>query len=147
MFPIIKHHQARRLQCKDPRCMANYNRRYKQYITQHNLLQWAKDLEANSTHPLSTEAITEYEEIDKLRCTAVNIAVRKCRKLRMGQVDFSPTIQLLMRKINAWQLLYKRAKGKKVSSRLLSRSLRKAKVDTSNKIMGKEYLQEQLHSA
>jgi hypothetical protein len=146
MFPIIKH-QARRLQCKDPRSVANYNRRYEQYIKQHNLLQRARDLEANSTQPLSDEAIIEFEELDKIRCTAVKIAVRKCRKLRMGQVDFSPTIQLFMRKINAWQLLYKRAQGKKVSSRLLSRSIKKAKIDSSNRIMGKEYLQEQLHSA
>jgi hypothetical protein len=44
----------------------------------------------------------------------------------MGQVSFSPQIQKAHRVIKAWSLLEKKVKGQKVSSRLLSRSLRKA---------------------
>ena len=146
MFPIIKY-QARRLKCNDPRCVANYNRRYEQFIQQHNLLQKAQELEAISTFPPSNEYIKIYEEMDQLRRIGTHHAEKKCRKLRMGQVDFSPTIQRCMRAINTWALLIKKAKGGKVSSRMLARSLKKANISSHNRIMGLGYLQEQLHSA
>jgi hypothetical protein len=65
----------------------------------------------------------------------------------MGQVAFSPTIQLWRRIIDAWSLLIKKAKGGKVSSRRLLRSLKKARISVDNRTMGQDYLQEQLHSA
>ncbi len=46
----------------------------------------------------------------------------------MGQVAFSPQLQVADRQIKAWSLLEKKAKGMKVSSRLLKRSLHKANI-------------------
>jgi hypothetical protein len=74
-------------------------------------------------------------------------AERKCRKLRMGQVGFSPIIQLAMRQIRAWSLLLKKKKGMKISSRMLQRSLKKAGIDSQNRTMEIVYLEEQLIQA
>jgi hypothetical protein len=65
----------------------------------------------------------------------------------MGQVGFSPTIQLAMRQIRAWSLLLKKKKGMKISSRLLQRSLKKAGFDSQNRAMEIVYLEEQLLQA
>jgi hypothetical protein len=54
------------------------------------------------------------------------LAEKKCRKFRKGQVAFSP--QMAHRRIKAWSLLLKKAKGARTSSRLLNRSLRKASI-------------------
>jgi hypothetical protein len=61
----------------------------------------------------------EYEVLDKIRCQAAEFAQSKCRKLRMGQVAFSPELNQCRHIIHAWSLLLQKAKGGKVSSRLL----------------------------
>jgi hypothetical protein len=146
MDPITKP-QARRLQCKDPRLVKNFNRHYEKYLTKHNLLERAIELEKASSCPLSPKLQQEYIALDKLRYEGMAEAERKCRKLRMGQVGFSPTIQLAMRQIRAWSLLLKKKKGMKISSRLLQRSLKKAGIDSQNRAMEIVYLEEQLLQA
>ena len=110
MQAIIKPN-ARRLQCKDPRTVDNFIRRYEQFIIENKLLEQAELLESQSTCPLSSTLQKKYEEFDNLRCKGVALAERKCRKLRMGQVPFSPTVQLLRRAIDASTLLVKKAKA------------------------------------
>ena len=46
----------------------------------------------------------------------------------MGQVAFSPELQAASRKINAWSLLERKAKGIRTSSRYLNRTLKKASI-------------------
>jgi hypothetical protein len=54
---------------------------------------------------------------------------------------------MAMREINAWSLLTRKAKGLKVSSRLLRRSMRKAALNTDISNLGLTYMEENLHSA
>jgi hypothetical protein len=58
----------------------------------------------------------EYKAIDNLRMAAVTHAEHKCRKLRMGQVFFSPILATARLLIKIWSLLEKKAKGVKISS-------------------------------
>jgi hypothetical protein len=58
-------------------------------------------------------------------------AERKCRKLRMGQVAFSPELQHASRTIRAVTVLLRKKEGHKVSSRLLARSLQKVSLASS----------------
>jgi hypothetical protein len=60
-------------------------------------------------------------------------AESKCRKLRMGQVEFSPTLQLARTRIYAWTLLSRRTSGQKVSSRLIQRVLKRAQLPPSSR--------------
>jgi hypothetical protein len=63
---------------------------------------------------------TEYEVLADLRCQGVRLTERKCRKLRMGQVSFSLEIHMARTSIYAWSMIKKKAKGLRVSSRLLT---------------------------
>jgi len=57
-----------------------------------------------------SQVMEEYEELDLLRCQATAFAESKCRKLRTGQVAFSPELAVVRQQIQAWQLLDKRKK-------------------------------------
>jgi hypothetical protein len=83
-------------------------------------------LEQQNSFPMNDNDCKEYEELEQIRYKGVVEAVCKCRKFHMGQVGFSPTIQLAMRQIRAWSFLI-RKKGLKISSRLLERALKKSR--------------------
>jgi len=72
------------------------------------------------------EIAQRYEELDALRCEATAFAEKRCRKLRIGQVAFSPELNFSRLKIKAWLLLISKYKKRKVNSRLLKRALKKA---------------------
>jgi hypothetical protein len=77
------------------------------------------------------EVQAEYELLDELRCQVTSAAEHKCRKLRKGNVAFSPELNAARIVIKAWSLLLQKAKGSKVSSRLISRTLKKANLPDS----------------
>jgi hypothetical protein len=82
---------------------------------------------------MTEDQIKEYETIDSIRRKHVNSAEKKCRKLRKGNIPYSPVIQQARNKIEGWSLLLKSKKGLKVSSRKLSRTLKKAGIPTMAK--------------
>jgi len=71
------------------------------------------------------EVKDEYERIDELRCQITAKGELKCRKLRKGNMAFSPTLNNARLVIKAWSLRMQRANGHKVSSRLIARTLKK----------------------
>jgi hypothetical protein len=146
-MPALPSPKAKRLHCKDPRLIHNLNHLFLRDITKYNLLERAHNIEKELSYPMSSQLQEEYETIDALRCDAVSRAEQRCRKLRMGQVAFSPEINAARLTITAWALLLKRAKGNTVSSRLLHRSLKKARIDISMKHRGIDFLEEHLKLA
>jgi len=88
--------------------------------------------------------VKEYEALDKLRCEATEFAERHCRKLRTGQVAFSPELNYSRLKIKAWLLLIAKTKKQKVSSRLLSRTLKKAQITPTARSLALVEMQNQL---
>jgi hypothetical protein len=146
MPPIIRP-KARRLHNKDPRIVNNFIRCYKKFINKHNLLEKSSLLLEKTKYPASNNLQEEYEALDKLRCEGVSSAEKRCRKLRTGQVSFSPEIQKARDRIYAWLLLQKRSKGLKISSRLLERTMKKANVDRSAKNASTILIKDQLTEA
>ncbi len=118
MPPIVKP-KARRLQCQDPRLVENFTRRLNKLFLKHNLLEKFKALHEKTTYPMPMEHQLEFNTLNALRHSCVKEAESKCQKLRMGQVEFSPTLQLVRTRIYAWTLLSRRTSGQKVSSRLI----------------------------
>jgi hypothetical protein len=143
-MPHIVRPQARRLQCKGPHCADNFIRVLEQHIDKHDLVITAIALDKRFDFPLSPEDQQQYEQLDKLRCEGVIQAERKCHKLHMGQVAYSPTVQFHICSINAWNLLIKKAKGLKVSSRMLSRAVKKSNLIPTVRSMGLAFLEEEL---
>jgi hypothetical protein len=66
---------------------------------------------------------TEFEGISTLRSEGIAYATQRCRKLRMGAVDFNPEINLLRNRILAWNLQISKLQGCRVGSRYLQRSI------------------------
>jgi len=106
--PFVK--DNRRLHCKDPRLVENFVCLYYQFAHPLNLFQRAQDLEKKALLMLKSEAISEYEELNTLRCEATAFAEKHCRKLRTGQVALSPEVNESRLKIKAWLLLIARTK-------------------------------------
>jgi hypothetical protein len=144
-MPAIIKPISRRLKCKDPRTVDNFICNLKQFHTKHNLLSRARKLVSDTVYPCPSHVHDEYKCLDDLRCTGVRLAERKCRKLRMGQVSFSPEIQKAKFCTYTWQLLYKKVKGNKVSSRLIVRTLKKVSIDRHMRKRGINFIEEQLH--
>jgi hypothetical protein len=131
--PLMMRPSSRRLHCKDPRIISNYIRRYKEYILKHNLLSKLRKLQDCSRYPMLMEGKGLFEELDSSRCKEVRFAERKCRKYRKGQVAYSPQLDTVKKQIYAWTLLEKKARGQRISSRLLCRALTKASLTSESR--------------
>ena len=70
MPPIVWPHM-RRLHCKDPHLVDNFNRRLHQLYIKHNMLQRVIALEQEAIFPLSAYQASKYEALDSLRCKCV----------------------------------------------------------------------------
>jgi len=125
-FPPIPRPKTRRLHCKDARIVTNYLQVFEKEAIKVDLLPKVLNLQSKATYPLSQSLQQEYEALDNLRCQITEHAEQKCRKLRKGQVAFSPELQQASSLIKAYNLCLKRSQGRKVSSRLMSRTLKKA---------------------
>jgi len=133
-MPAIVRPQARRLHCRDPRIVANYVKKYEQRAIQYELLPRVEKLLSQVKYPLSYSLQQEFEELDSLRCSITREAEQKCRKLRKSQVAFSLALQLASRHIKLFLLLHKKLSGRKVSSRLIMRTL--AKTGLNREVLG-----------
>ena len=71
----------------------------------------------------------------------------KCRKLRKGNVTYSPILNATRLVVKAWNLILNKLKGKKVSSRLIARSLKKANLPIEVRGFSIEQVQEKLKQA
>ena len=119
--------QARRLKLNDPRVVRRYQELLDSYLSAHRLYHRLQRLRSTATsgEPLTPEQATEYEELDKIRETGMKIAARKCRKLKMGGRQWSPTLQKARDTILMWTLIRRRMKKCKVGARRILRLKRK----------------------
>jgi hypothetical protein len=100
-------------------------------------------LEEHLQYPLPRHLQQEYEALDQFRIQAGTYAECRCRKLKMGQVAFSPEIAKARTLIQAWLL----AKGLKVSSRLLQHTMKKAELSPSHRHLSLALISTNLKSA
>ena len=120
-LPNLPTYQARRLKCHDPRIVSKYLYELDEFMEKHNLYQRVKNLAASSTYPLSQHSKCEYEQIDILRCKGMIKAEKKCRKLKMGNIKWSPEVQQARDRIEYFKASLSKARGTKVSARFLIR--------------------------
>ena len=83
---------------QDPRIVKKYNKILKTQLEKHDVLNRIQSLEASITGKLSSAQIKEYGRLDKIRIQAATEAQRRCRKLRMGAVPYSPALSLAEKK-------------------------------------------------
>jgi hypothetical protein len=121
--------EARRLKTTDPRVVKKYNKILEKELMRLKLPHRLFLLESNvKSGEITQEQAHEYEETHQpaLQCKAN--AERKCRKLKMGGVDWSPEYKKARDQLEIWALLRKKKLGLKVSSRRIRRWICKTKV-------------------
>lgn len=82
--------------------------------------------------PLTPAQEEEYERINKHVTECCLAAERKCRKVRVGQVPFSPIVDTAAKTIYLWSLISNKMKGTKVSSSLIKRLSKKCEIIIDN---------------
>ena len=141
---------ARRLKCEDPRVVRAYNRAFKRFLINKGLDFDAHKLADRIQRPLSSHNQVEYERIDGLRIQGIVYAEKKCRKLKMGGIPWTPELARLRSSIEVWQLVRRRIRHCKVGAKTILRKKRKAKMegidtnvdyDTATENMGKLFTQ------
>jgi hypothetical protein len=112
MPPIVRA-SARRLKVEDPRVTFRYTTELKASLNKHDLFSRLQALKQQITSPVSAEHAAEWEYLDSM-CTIGMLTVeRNCRKLRMGEISWSPQYKLIRDKLHAWNLLRKGPKAER----------------------------------
>jgi hypothetical protein len=86
-------YKARRLKCQDPRIVAKYNTVLEKYLTKHGAYKRVFKLFMSHSNPLTPDQKRKYEKLDTLREMGMILAEKKCRKLKMGGLQWSPILQ------------------------------------------------------
>ena len=100
----ITHPQARRLKMEDPRVVKKYNDYLHKKCMEENLyVQW-DNLHKKATSTLSHEMINAYENLDKVLEDHMEKAELQCRKLKMGQIPWSPSYKKIQLEFDYWRM-------------------------------------------
>ena len=127
-MPAPHRFPARRVKCNDPRIVNRFNKAYEEFLAYHGLHEKVFDLELEAEYPLSRPQQQLYEQLDRMRAQGILAADRKCRKLCMGGVPWSPQLKRHMALVRFWGEYFKKRKGVRVKSRYLQRLAKKADV-------------------
>ena len=113
--------KARRLKCNDPRVRDRWKKIYSEYIIGNELHIKQFGIEMKAQENLTNELKSKYEEVLKLRKEGMDRADKKCRKLCMGGVPFSPEFQIHHSTIELWRAVMTKKRGGRYSSSKLKR--------------------------
>ena len=132
-IPIAK---ARRLKLNDPRVVQRYQTSLDDFFTAHKLYERMRVLRSGIRYgyPLTDAQKREYEDIDTLRDKGMRQAAKRCRKLRMGGRQWSPTLQKARDTILFWTLIRRRLKKCKVGARRILRLKKKLGITTNTEL-------------
>ena len=87
----------------DPQIVKEFNRLRIQYIQSNHGLTKFKLLQDTDTTMVKEEWEQRIEELDQIRIESMQFADKFCRKLKMGDVPWSPEIQKVMNRISYLQ--------------------------------------------
>jgi Reverse transcriptase (RNA-dependent DNA polymerase) len=124
--------QARRMKCENPQTIQAFNNVSLKHMTDNNIQLRMQEIEDMIVNKVSQrEWGKKVEELDKIRVEGIIIADKKCRKLKMGNVQWSPEMKKLMLRIDYIQRCRLRYVMKRASnSRTLMKWFRKTDLTT-----------------
>ena len=100
--PNITPPMRRILKCEDPRVVKKFCKVYHQLLEKNRLYEVANKLSRSIKGSLTLEQQNLYEVIDKQRVRCALLAEKKCRKFKMGDVEFPPKMQHQRDRISLW---------------------------------------------
>ena len=115
---------ANRLLHGHPKVEEKYTKTLEGQLRRHKCLTRARNLRQRATYPARPEDNAEWEQLDRIMVEARRCAERKCRKLKMGGVDWTPEVSKAQAKIALCRCMARRRLYRKVSSRLIERLCR-----------------------
>ncbi len=72
------------------------------------------------------EQQAQFESIDRMKTEGMIHAEKKCQSLCMGEVDFSPDVNIAKGQRYIWQMIVHKWRGKHVSSKKIHRMAKAA---------------------
>jgi hypothetical protein len=111
---------------QDPRVVLKYTTEVQRLLETYQVTDRLDKIQLAFLSGDTEDAIAMYEEVDKIRTQAILTADKKCQRLRMSNIPFSPTLLENWKKILAWRLLIQKLEGCKVDSKYLARKLKQA---------------------
>ena len=129
----IPSHAARRLKLDDPRVVRKYQEILDESLQAAGAFAAVKRLQTyvTSIGTFDDKAEALFESIDKKREEAMKIAERKCRKLKMGGLQWSPALQYGRDKILLWTLVLRRLLGRNIGAKRILRLKKRLKISNT----------------
>jgi hypothetical protein len=117
--------QPKRLKSKDPRLAKKYIKQVKLKMKTTGFQTRFNAFKMNVTTDWNKMMLVEYNWLQNENTTICKEVESKLRKLFMGGVPWSPEIQILRDKIEAWYMLVRKKKNVQVSVKCIRRFLKK----------------------
>ena len=117
----IQRAPARRLKYMLPVAVDKYTQVLEYLLMKNNIYSHIQTLNQLTTDQITEPIARMYEKIDKKITKYMLQAERKCRKLRMGYIPYSPQLAQLLNTINFWRLVIRKVKGHNISMRTIIR--------------------------
>ena len=95
----------RRLQCKLSHSVKNYNSILQRFLRTHKMNEQAQTLKDSVQLPLTPSQQEQFEELDRRIVQGMKLAEKKCRKLKMGGVQWTPQVSENFETIHALRML------------------------------------------
>ena len=112
--------------------MDNFLNNYEAILCSEGILQEAFEIQSKMhQYGWSDSLAQRYERLCEARKKAILKSDKTCRKLWMGEVPWSRTLQFSRTKIHLWTVVQSQKKGTKVSTRFISRLEKQAKITNS----------------
>ena len=103
------------LSCWIPQAKEKYKQKTMSHLKEHKVLEKLQQVYANIDGWLSPAQITEVECIDRVWVEGMIHAEKRCQKLVMGEVNFSPKIELVHQCKHLWTSIVQYKQGGKVN--------------------------------
>ena len=127
MYRIVPQ-QIRKLKCNDVRIVKKFLQELRHKLDERDMAERVCWLYTTFNNPLTPAQKEEYEKIDKYVTECCIAAEKRCRKIRAGNVPFSPLVDLAAKTIYLWNLILSKLRGTKVSSSLIRRLSTKCEI-------------------
>lgn len=124
--------KIRRLICENKKSVANYDAIAWKHLQFHNIPKRLKDLEESFEYEDRDRWNIRLNMIDEQVTETLLHAEKKCRKFRMGEVDYSPEVSKASEVWCAWRLALKVAEGAEHKRKELSHLARKWKININD---------------
>jgi len=116
---------ARQLTCRNKKVVRAYNSALERLFTEHKLVQKLHNVYAMSMTALSPAQERRMDSLEKLREEGMLHAESKCRRLSMGEVDWSPGVQEAKDKLEVWNMVVCFQQGRNINPGRIRRAARR----------------------